>query len=398
MATWDGFLAAVDEVAAPEEVRTEVKTLLVAQGLATPAQATGLEPAPLVKLAVDNGLGLASQALLTRTIRTLNAAADAVRLRVAQRQDEVPSAAEQGAQAANALLQGQQASALRLAGALTTAPSTDVSGLLNAVGFGTIPSDAMPDAELFEKLHSAVTVASQAFTYVDLTKVLPLWLNPEAIGGKTAVAGESEMVLDPMVSTATVAQLGAALKSASTSTRFFRTLPQWLGCFSRYAVAALAAKQLTMASVLGHLTTVSRIAEEKRVGHGNSVALAILYDEYRRREWARRSDRKDSALNVEQEAWELDKNLLDVVTVRLGSTLSAAGLGVSYSSGPSTVVAPHVAAAEESALAKQAAAAESASRRASVRGGSRYIKKFWQPRSACRTRAYALPCSRLRGL
>ena len=55
MATWDSFLAAVDEVEAPEEVRAEVKTLLVAQGLATPAQATGLEPAPLVKLAVDKG-------------------------------------------------------------------------------------------------------------------------------------------------------------------------------------------------------------------------------------------------------------------------------------------------------------------------------------------------------
>ena len=129
------------------------------------------------------------------------------------------------------------------------------------------------------------------------------------------------MVLDPMVSTATVAQLGVALKSASTSTRFFRTLPQWLGCFSLYAVAALAAKQLTMGSVLGHLTMISRIAEEKRVGHGTAVALAILYDDHRRREWARRSDRKDSALNVESEAWELDKNLLDVVTVRLGSTL-----------------------------------------------------------------------------
>ena len=53
MATWDSFLEAVDEVSAPEPVREAVKTFLVAQGLEGPQQATGLEPAPLMALAVD---------------------------------------------------------------------------------------------------------------------------------------------------------------------------------------------------------------------------------------------------------------------------------------------------------------------------------------------------------
>ena len=63
-------------------------------------------------------------------------------------------------------------------------------------------------------------------------------------------------------------------RSVKGSAPFFRTTVQWQGFYARYACAALATVQNTILTLLGHPSTVARVAEEERGSHSTPAALA----------------------------------------------------------------------------------------------------------------------------
>ena len=71
----------------------------------------------------------------------------------------------------------------------------------------------------------------QLMFVADITarEVLPLWIAPDAVGGKLAHAGDSDWGLNPSSASGTLGQLGSALKAATQAPRFFRSIPQWMG-------------------------------------------------------------------------------------------------------------------------------------------------------------------------
>jgi hypothetical protein len=127
-----------------------------------------------------------------------------------------------------------------------------------------------------------------AFTFVDLTAkdVIPLWIPPDAVGGKSVIGGDSEWTLDAGGLTGTIGALSTALRQATASPRFFRSLNQWTASFMRYAIVAEALGQVKRVWVLNHLLLIQRIAEEQRIADDGNPYLALVYDEMRRKSWA----------------------------------------------------------------------------------------------------------------
>ena len=116
---------------------------------------------------------------------------------------------------------------------------------------------------------------------------------------------------------------------------------------------------------MGHINAVCRVELDKRSSSGNATAYALIYDEHRRRHWARRAERGDPTLNIQKEAWLIDEELLKAVGTRLKTTLAAAGLNAAGdSSGAAGTNHATLSANKESAFAKQAAAIEAQTRKA----------------------------------
>ena len=118
-----------------------------------------------------------------------------------------------------------------------------------------------------------------AYSYVDLTSkpFLPLWLPQDAVGGNH-IMGSDWAGLNPSTSTSTLHQLGAALKAASSTPRFFRTFSQWLAAFNKYAVVAVGYKQLKWTQVMAYVNVISELRERQRAEHGSSY-LTMLHDD-----------------------------------------------------------------------------------------------------------------------
>ena len=160
-------------------------------------------------------------------------------------------------------------------------------------------------------------------------------------------------------STNSLGELSQALRAATSAPRFFRTIQQWVGAFCRYMTAAIATKHLTVVAATGHLQTVSRVSEEARAGNQYHVALAVCYDELRRKSWVARAARCDGSLDIPKESWSVDREILDLAKSRLEQVVTAAGLKKNSGSMPSGVQP-----SAESALAKSTAAADAATKRA----------------------------------
>lgn len=184
-----------------------------------------------------------------------------------------------------------------------------------------------PDITLWKVLESetlaakAATPARHVFTYVDLTskELLPVWLSPEAVGGKSMATQEE--ILDGNMQLGTLNDLGLALKKATAAPRAFRSLNQWHACFQRYAVVAVCTEQVTMSWTLSHLNQILKLAETERL-QGRSVLLAVLYDDLVRRSWARRVEARDDSFNMADEVRTLDKTVLEAARARLDQTTS----------------------------------------------------------------------------
>ena len=233
---------------------------------------------------------------------------------------------------------------------------------------------------------AATNESRTAFAYVDFTSkaMLPMWLPADAIGGKSMTAA-SDWALDPSTSAATLGALGSALKAATQTPRFFRSIAQWNAVFLRYAVAAVSSGQLTWSAVVAHVDGVMRMAEEARVA-GKSQFVAILYDDLLRRSLAERAAKKDPLLNIETALTQINKEVLGLAESRLGQVMAAAGMNVG--AGASNGAARGTEAAlnsVESVMAKQSAAADALSRKA-----AQAVRHMAQQQETMERRRFAL--------
>ena len=223
-------------------------------------------------------------------------------------------------------LLGSDASAAALA-KMYSGSIVDATKKLQDANLGKLPYALVPEQSVFQILHVEAEAARKAnrpcFAYVDLTsrELLPCWIPQEAVGGKTGVIPEfleSE-------SKQAVAALTAALRGATEGLRFFKSLGQWVPAYVRYAIAAVPMAHLTWVDVVAHMQIVSQIHESQRQLLGGTPQLAFLYDEFVRREVARRCERNDVTLDKESVFLTLDKEILEVAKTRLAAVLNLAG-------------------------------------------------------------------------
>ena len=366
---WTEYLQAVDAVPQSEAVVIAAAKAFVSVSIPNPAAALGLSSDDVVTAIEEGSSKIAASALVRRCIRAIDQAAKVTEAQA------LAGAAVPFPLGQPALMPAQASSALALAGGIAPRQQeeVDVADLLAKADLAGLPSEGIAELSLYKELVTATkeakAVGKTPFTYVDLTHrdLLPMWLVPEAVGGKTVLAGEEgDFEIDQDSSTGTVQQLSQALKKATAAPRFFRTLHQWLPCFLRYATVARCSSQLSFVAIMGHISTISKIVEDTKTQQLSSVHLALLYDEHRRRDWCRRAERKDTSLDIDAESWKVSEPLLQAVTTRLNATMSAAGLqgrsASSASNAPSSSTET-ILVARESALAKQAAAADAATRK-----------------------------------
>ena len=392
---WIAFLSSVDTEPEDEEVRTGVAELFLQAGVYDPSKALGLKD---VELLGENNPTIPVRGLLRRTLRAITQAAA---VQDAEAISKITLAAGAGVDASVGSpvrprhsselppntpgVSHEMSSALALVNAIKDqagpvkepVPEVDIQQVLNDCGLGGVPSFGLVDAKLFNELqaHSKQKVG---YVYVDLTQrdLLPIWMSPETVGGRTVVSGDDESPLDERSPTGNIQQLQDALKKATSNPRWFRSVVQWVPCFLRYSMVALATKQLKLQDIFGHMQTVTRIEIDVRGKSKNPTAFAILYDEMRRKNWASRAERGDPTLDISTEAWSIDEELLKSVGSRLQHTLEAAGVAKAVLPEPSSSSTALLHASRESSLAKQAAALEQQERKlASDRRGFESAKQ-----------------------
>eukprot|EP00971_Amphidinium_carterae_P297368 5907800-Amphidinium_carterae.1 len=85
------------------------------------------------------------------------------------------------------------ASALGAANLLATVKHVNVADRLKQVGYESVPHHLLPEQGIWQQMehenNAAAAVNRVAFTYVDLTskEVLPLWIAPDAVGGRAVL-------------------------------------------------------------------------------------------------------------------------------------------------------------------------------------------------------------------
>ncbi|CAE7673108.1 YRB2 [Symbiodinium necroappetens] len=258
---------------------------------------------------------------------------------------------------------GVSASARALAAAMSPLKTADAQDLLRKDHLPGLQFHLQPDQALFDVLQAHTDEARKngrtPFHFVDLTAkdTLPLWVPSDGVGGKFSLREEEELSLASNSPIGNLGDLTRVLKSATSTTRFFRSVPQWTAAFWRWAVAAISAQHITLAQVLAHQDVVLSICEQERLRSRPPYA-GFLYDEMARRQWARRAEKKDPSFDLTAETQKVDKDLKEVVMQRLGTVLRLAELeydAVATASGSR---------AGEQQLSQQLAAAAAAQRKA----------------------------------
>ena len=123
-----------------------------------------------------------------------------------------------------------------------------------------------------------------------------------------------------------MSDIAAASKSVTTAPRYFRTTQQWTGALVHLAIVAFPWSHLSIVVALEHMQPWPSISEEARNIQAHHVALAVCYDELRRRSWEARAARNDVSLDIDAEAWLVDRETLDLAKARLDQVVAAAGL------------------------------------------------------------------------
>eukprot|EP00438_Fugacium_kawagutii_P029513 Skav222739 [mRNA] locus=scaffold2390:473992:475065:+ [translate_table: standard] len=226
---------------------------------------------------------------------------------------------------------GATSSAQSLAKLFVPSKAADVASLLSKAQLANVSFSLQAEQSLWNSMHQHTEECKASgktpFLYVDLTskESLPMWLTPDVIGGKFQLHDEGEWPLRGHIPISSLQDLGKALKSATASPRFFRTVSQWNGAFLRYAIVAVATGQLSWPAVLAHVDNVLQLAEQERM-KGNRPFLAFLYEELLRKNWARRAEKGDPSLDIPCESQKIDKDLLDIAKHRMAEVMKEAGL------------------------------------------------------------------------
>ena len=364
-AVWVSFLNTVDETPLGDSDIKKIAQKLIEAGLRAPSDLTGVTELEIAE-AVGGNIG--QKAFARRALRHHLAATEPQKETV-QKDPKGPVMVDPDL----VELMGSEASAAAVAAAIAVKGDLpDIQGLLKTASCEGLPYELQAENQLWAAL-AADTAAAQktnrtAFTYVDLTakQVLPVWLPADAVGGKSVPI--SEELWDTSRTNSSIAQLGAALRAVTQSPRCFRSVAQWSACFWRYAPVAVAVKQLTWSMVLTHHATIIRLAEELRLTEGESI-IAILYDQLRRQQWAKRAAQRDPRLNLEEEVGKVDEQIFLAARTRL-ELITKKGIsdknkhGGNSSGAESSGGYPAQAMAAESALAKSVSAAQTITRRA----------------------------------
>ena len=234
----------------------------------TPALAEGFtEESVESKLPKD----LVLQACCRRLLRAVEAVGKAKRVQTVQ-SCTVATVAPPGA------------SAQSLAKLLAPGKVAEVSTLLDQASMKGLCFGLQAEQSLWNAMQShsdeCRSSGKTVFLFVDLTakECLPMWLTPDQIGGKFCLREDKEGALHGGQAISNLQDLGRALKSATSSSRFFRSLGQWTGAFLRYAAVAISTKQLSWPDVLSHIDVVTQLAEQERQ-KGNPLFLAFVYEE-----------------------------------------------------------------------------------------------------------------------
>ena len=346
MASWEDFIASAEQSPPDTAVRDRVvqafKNVLKA---ATPWDAEGLTEDSVTAAITDSPPALA---LARRTLRNVEAAAKARRVQVAQSMTLAGAA-------------GVAASAKALAAAMSPMKSTDAQDLLAKANLQGLQYHLQPDQGLFDVLQAHTDEARKngktPFLFVDLTAkdTLPLWVPSDSVGGKFSLRDEEEFSLASTSPIGSLGDLTRALKGATATPRFFRSVSQWTAAFWRWAVAAVAAQHITMPQVIAHQDVVLQVCEQERLRSRPPYA-GFLYDEMARKQWARRADKKDPSFNLDAETQKLDKDLRELVTQRLGAVMRITEVEGSVPSSAGSTI--------DERLSQQLAAAEAAQKKA----------------------------------
>ena len=315
IADWPTFLKNVDETEPDEEVLNESLDFLQNKAkLADPGKAVGISLEKLEKQ-TDFPDGLAVQAFLSRTMDALAAVAAARRVSLGTVMASPPSTG----------------SAISVAHMLSPLKSVDSVKLLAGNNMADLPFALRIEQPLIDKMMAETDGANKGgrppFLYVDLTskEVLPLWITPEQIGGKSDLEGDS--IVNSGVSS--LAELGAALNKATENRRCFTSAVQWMAAWSKYTPWAICCGHLTLAQATQHTQTILMLVDAER-NEGNGPAVAVVYDEMLRRMIEKRSASKDPTLNLGDLLAEPDKPTLAqakqrVRTLMKGPLSSSAG-------------------------------------------------------------------------
>ena len=375
-ADWDSFLQGVDATKPAPDVLAAAKALLVTKGkLASPAMLDGLDLDNIKSMDGYAEVELPTKSFLARVMRAtiaITKAIEAAKTPPVTALVSSPGSTGTTAGPSTAMLNqlmGGSESALKVAAALAGGQkAVDIDEKLKAAHLGQLDFHLKAEAVMWNLLATENAAAGAAvpprvaFTYVDFTakEMLPMWIAPDAVGGKMLLPGEGDALAADYSNSSAIGALGAALKSASSSPRFFRSLLQWSTVYWRYAPMAIAMGQLTWNGVLGHYNTIMRLAEECKLDQDGQF-LPMLYDDLLRKQMASRAEARDPLLMVEAELQKPNKAVLTAARTRLGTVVAAAGL---KKAAPMSTPPQFAASMEQSVVAKQQAALAAATRQA----------------------------------
>ena len=290
LASWSDFLACVDDDS-DADTHKKVEDALKATGWKLPSKLVKALPEEVLE---GTTLNPAEKAFVRRCItkaENLSASLEGNGAQGAQMASQNPVSSpllsQQQSELVTSLqgLLGSENSAVIVAEALAKGTAKlDVTKVLREAGLEELGDTMQPTPDVFTALSldskAALKASHVPFTYMELTNsyILPEFMPPEAVGGKTICPGAEDNLLG---CTGNFSQFSKAIHALTTAPRCFRTIAQWSTAFLRYAVAAIAIKQITWPFVICHAQMILRISMEE------SMMIAVIYDEIQRKAWAR---------------------------------------------------------------------------------------------------------------
>ena len=260
--TWVPFLADVDDVQDVQQTE-RLSAALTAASWSKPSMLVLADPSEVIADLASSTLTGPDKAFIRRAIRVANKRQEqmdaAGTVQASQVLATIPASQPLSATQPELLgslqaLLGTETSALQVAEAIAGGlEKPSVSEVMKKAKMELVTDAFCPDTEVYTALSADTSLARkkdlQAFTYIELTNshMLPDYLPPESVGGKTAMAGQEEGL---SAYTGNLTQMAAAFRALTHAPRCFRNIRQWHTAFIRYSVAAMACEQFDFQFVI----------------------------------------------------------------------------------------------------------------------------------------------------